>query len=80
MAEEPQGTYSSGLQASDLLSNISPEAPEHTRKLLMAMQNASEEDTKAVLELLLSKSNKADAAEKQPLKLSLIHIWRCRRS
>ena len=72
MAEEPQGTYSSGLQASDLLSNTSPEAPEHTRKLLMAMQNASEEDTKALLELLLSKSNKADTAEKQPLKSQVV--------
>lgn len=72
MAEEPQGTYSSGLQASDLLSNISPEAAEHTRKLVMAVQNASEEDTKAVLDLLLSKSNKADSAEKEPLKSQVV--------
>lgn len=72
MAERPQGTYSSGLQASDLLSNISPEAAEHTMKLVMAMQNASEEDTKAALELLLSKSNKADTDEKQPSKSEAI--------
>ncbi|XP_068694962.1 uncharacterized protein [Montipora foliosa] len=75
MAEQSLNEFSQGCQADDLLQNLtqnlSPEAAEHARKLVMAMQNGPEEDTqksKAVLELLLSKSSKANADEKPSLE------------
>lgn len=75
MAEQSLNEFSQGCQADDLLQNLtqnlSPEAAEHARKLVMAMQNGPEEDTqksKALLELLLSKSNKANADEKPSLE------------
>lgn len=62
-----QASSSANDALQSLTQNISPEMAQHTKKLVMAMKNASEEDYNALLEFL-SKSKVADADEKPSIE------------